>query len=204
MSLSRLMVLGLLANHGPQHGHQIKLTATRTEVESWGGISVGALYRELRQMNTDGLVRTVSVTQVGNRPQRTVYEITDAGRDALRALQEKAICDLRLGPDSFAVALMFGRVQDAGEMARLLDRRRQRLREMAAGINAEREQHLAEGSITALDAALFRRQAMLLEAELSWHEEFDAVLVEQVSGSDDPTGQDPTGQDPTEEGHAYA
>lgn len=99
---------------------------------------------------------------------------------------------------------MFGRVQDAGEMARLLDRRRQRLREMAVGINAEREQHLAEGSITALDAALFRRQAMLLEAELSWHEEFDAVLVEQVSGGDAPTGQDPTGQGTTEEGHAYA
>ncbi|MCP9975912.1 PadR family transcriptional regulator [Streptomyces somaliensis] len=95
MSLSRLMVLGLLANHGPQHGHQIKLTATRTEVESWGGISVGALYRELRQMNTDGLVCTVSVTQVGNRPRRTVYEITDARaatRSATSRRRPSAIC----------------------------------------------------------------------------------------------------------------
>ena len=50
MNLTRLMALGTLARYGPQHGHQIRRLADLTNVGEWGGVSVGALYRELRAM----------------------------------------------------------------------------------------------------------------------------------------------------------
>src|SRR3954462_10237872 len=108
MNLSRLMVLGLLASHGPRHGHQVRRDAERTNVGNWGGVSVGALYREIRLMERDGLVEPVRTEQVGNRPARPVYRITEAGGDLLRVLRRQAIRDLHFGPDAFGVAVLFG------------------------------------------------------------------------------------------------
>jgi DNA-binding PadR family transcriptional regulator len=171
------MVLGLLDSQGPLHGHQIKLIALDTEVTQWGGIGIGALYRELRVMDGEGLVRAVAVEQVGRRPVRTVYEITDAGRRELRGLREAAVCELRFGPDPLPVALLFGRVGDPGELAGFLARRREALVATIADLDAERDDHLAHGRIGALDAALFGRQAMLLEAEVRWLDAFGPILT---------------------------
>ena len=173
------MVLGLMASQGPMHGHQIKVIAKQTEVSEWGGIGIGigALYRELRNLDAEGLVRPVTVEQVGRRPVRTIYEITDTGLKELRTLREKAICELRFGPDSLSVALLFGRVGDPVELERFLVKRREELSTTIADIDAERTEHIDQQRISPLDAALFRRQAMLLEAELRWLEEFQNVIV---------------------------
>ncbi len=74
------MILGLLAERGPMHGHQIRRTAELTNAEVWGGITGGALYAELRKLDGEGLVQVVREEQVGRRPARTVYEITEEGR----------------------------------------------------------------------------------------------------------------------------
>ena len=42
MNLSRLMILGLLADRGPMHGHQIRRAGELTNAEVWGGITGGA------------------------------------------------------------------------------------------------------------------------------------------------------------------
>ena len=177
MNLSKLMVLGLLASHGPRHGHQIRRDAERTNVGNWGGVSVGALYRELRQMEREGLVEAVRSEQVGRRPARTVYRITDAGGKQLRDLRREAIRELRFGPDAFGVALVFGRTWGRSELAGLLRDRRQAIAAALAGLEAEGAHLQARGEIGPLDVAMFRRRAMQLEAELRWHDEFDRVLA---------------------------
>lgn len=175
MNLSRLMVLGLLA-HGPRHGHQIRRDAEQTNVGNWGGVSVGALYRELRQMEGEDLVEPLRTEQVGRRPARTVYRITDEGRRELRILRERAIRDLHHGPDAFGVALVFSRAWDRAELIGLLNARRQAIAAALEGVKAECIHLEARGAIGPLDIAMFRRRAMQLEAELCWHDEFDRIL----------------------------
>ena len=70
MNLTRLMALGTLARYAPQHGHQIRRLADLTNVGEWGGVAVGALYRELRAMEGEGLVeaRAGHGTFVRRRP----------------------------------------------------------------------------------------------------------------------------------------
>jgi DNA-binding PadR family transcriptional regulator len=176
MNLSRLMVLGLLASHGPLHGHRIRRDAEQTNVGNWGGVSVGALYRELREMEGEGLVEPVRTEREGRRPARTVYRITVEGRRELRILRERAICDLRFGPDAFGVALVFGRTWDRAELIVPLRARRQAIASALEGIAAACAHLQARGAIGPLDAAMFRRRGMQLEAELRWHEEFERVL----------------------------
>src|SRR5580704_12096371 len=171
------MVLGTLARHGQQHGHQIRRMAEVTNVGEWGGVSVGALYRELRGMEAEGLVAAVRTEQVGRRPARTVYEITGEGRLELGMLRERAITVLHFGPDPLGVALTFaGADGDREELSGWLRARREMLAIAAGQIRADRERLIARGHIGPVEATVMRRGELLAEAEVRWHDEFAKVL----------------------------
>ena len=181
MNLTRLMVLGTLSRYGAQHGHQIRRIAEVTNVGEWGGVSVGALYRELRSMEREGLVEAVRTEKVGNRPARTVYEITDEGRLELITLREQAIRQLTFGPDPLGVAVHFAtHDMDRTELRQMLRARRERLAITGAEVAADMERLVAKGVHNALTSATMRRAMLAIEAEVRWHDELDAVLAREA------------------------
>jgi DNA-binding PadR family transcriptional regulator len=178
MNLTRLMALGTLARYGPQHGHQIRRLADLTNVGEWGGVSVGALYRELRAMEGEGLVETIRTEQVGRRPARTVYEITGEGRIELQSLREQAIKPTGFGPDALGVALTFAAEgMDPAELRDTLRARRNRVEISAVELAAELDRLTAKGYLGVFQAAIMRRGVMHYEAEVRWHDELDAELA---------------------------
>jgi len=186
VNLTRLMVLGTLSRYGPLHGHQIRRIAEVTNVGEWGGVSVGALYRDLRVMERDGLVERVRTEQVGRRPERTVYQITGEGHLELTTLRERAIkLTVPSGPDPLGVALSFAASgMDAEELRAMLRARRGRLAVSAEEITAERQRLQAKGYINGLQAEIMRRGQLHLEAEVRWHDEVEAVLDNQPPTED--------------------
>jgi len=184
MNLTRLMALGILARSGPSHGHHIRRVADVTNVGEWGGVSVGALYRELRAMEREGLVEAARTEKVGNRPERTVYAITAEGQLELTTLREQAIRPLGAGPDPLGVALLFAADgMDPEELRRTLRARREMLAIAVGQVAADREQLIAKGFIDMLAAAVMRRGIMTIEAEIRWHDELDAALGDASDGS---------------------
>ena len=178
------MVLGVLARSGPSHGHHIRRLADITNVGEWGGVSVGALYRELRAMEGEGLVEAMRTEKVGKRPERTVYAITPEGHLELSALRDQAIRPLGFGPDPLGVALLFAAASmDPGELRRVLRARREMLAIAAAEMTADREQLVARGYLDVLAAANMRRGIMRTEAEIRWHDELDATLATVDGGT---------------------
>jgi DNA-binding PadR family transcriptional regulator len=179
MNLTRLMALGVLARSGPSHGHHIRRVADVTNVGEWGGVSAGALYRELRAMEREGLVEAARTEKVGNRPERTVYAITAEGHLELATLREQAIRPLPSGPDPLGVALLFtADGMEPKELRRTLRARRDMMAISAAQTAADREQLIANGFIDVLAAAVMRRAIIAAEAEIRWHDELDATLAE--------------------------
>jgi DNA-binding PadR family transcriptional regulator len=182
MNLTRLMALGTLARYGPQHGHQIRRLADLTNVAEWGGVSVGALYRELRAMEGEGLVEAVRTEQVGRRPTRTVYEITPDGLLELHTLREQAIKPVGFGADSLGVALVFaGEDMDPGELRDTLRARRNRLEITAAELAAELSRQAERGFLSAFSLSVMRRGVMHLETEVRWHDELSAALADEAA-----------------------
>jgi DNA-binding PadR family transcriptional regulator len=183
MNLSRLLVLGSLARHGPRHGHRIRRDAEQSNVSAWGGVSVGALYRELRSLEGEGLVEAVRTETEGRRPERTVYRITEEGRRELAILRERALTEYRPGPDAVAVALLFGGTGERNVALPYLRARRETLRREAEGIAAEREHHAAAGRLGPVDVAVFRRGELLRAAEIAWIDETLAALAGEEDGA---------------------
>jgi len=137
------MILGVLAERGPMHGHQIRRIAELTNAEAWGGITGGALYAELRRLDADGLVRAVREEQVGRRPARTVYQVTDEGRLEL-VVQRDAALDVIFGSaDPVSVVLLFAAGADASDLGERLAARRRLEAELRW--HQEFEQQIAAG-----------------------------------------------------------
>src|SRR5205823_11939636 len=138
MSTTRLLVLGMLAERGPMHGHQLRRQAELVNIEAWGGVRVGALYGALHRMEAEGLIEPLRSEQPGRFPARTVYAITDEGRTELIVLQDRALQEAHLDPDPFDVALMTADLpQD--ELERLTGQRRRSLQTELGNLAAERE-----------------------------------------------------------------
>ena len=183
MNLSRLLILGALDRHGPRHGHRIRRDAEQTNVAAWGGVTVGALYRELREMDGEGLIEAVRTETEGNRPARTVYRISQEGKRELSILREQALTQLRQGADAVAVALVFGGLGEKAVALDLLRARRDALQHELDGIAAEREHHVAQGHLGAVDVAVFRRGEHLRAAEIAWIDETLPVLAADARSS---------------------
>lgn len=171
------MILGLLAERGPMHGHQIRRAGELANAEVWGGITGGALYAELRKLSGEALIRAVREEQVGRRLARTVYAITEEGHLEL-AIQRDAALDVVFGSaDPVSVVLLFAA---GGNVADLRERLAARSRRVAVQLDAmasERERLTARELLSPLAIAAFRRGELRLEAELRWHEEFDSKLA---------------------------
>jgi DNA-binding PadR family transcriptional regulator len=173
MNLSRLMILGLLSEQGPMHGHQIRRTGELTNAEVWGGITGGAIYAELRRLERDELIHPLRAEQVGRRPARTIYEITDEGRLELAVQKEQALDALFPSADPVSVVLLFAPGIDPGTLDQRLVTRRRKIHAQLEAMVAERTQLTEEGVLSPMAIAAFRRGELRLEGELAWHEEFE-------------------------------
>jgi DNA-binding PadR family transcriptional regulator len=183
MNLSRLMILGVLAERGAMHGHQIRRIAELTNAEAWGGITGGALYAELRKLDADGLVQAVRHEQEGRRPARTVYEITAEGRLELVVQRDAALEVVFGSADPVSVVLLFASGADPSDLAERLAARQRRIAAQLEAMTAERERLTARGLLSQLAIAAFRRGELRLEAELRWHEEFGQQIVAARPGA---------------------
>jgi DNA-binding PadR family transcriptional regulator len=169
MSAIRLFILGTLAASGPLHGHQIRQQAQADRTDRYTDIQVGSLYGALKRMANEGLVREVRTERVGNRPERTVYEITPEGRQALTAIRDGILQQVSLPHDPFDLALKQARDMAEEDLAQVVADRLAALRaqELSWRHQAERaDPYLNEG-----ERMITRHLIDRAATEIRWHEE---------------------------------
>lgn len=84
-----LVVLGLLSD-SPRYGYEIKMIIDNV-MSHIVDISSGSLYYGLKKLEKNEFVVATGTERVGNRPERSVYEITDDGRRMLKRELPKVI-----------------------------------------------------------------------------------------------------------------
>lgn len=189
MNSTRLFVLGSLARRGPMHGHQIRREAQIDRTELWANVNPGSLYGALHRMEAEGVIRAVRTEQEGNRPARTVYEITQDGRAEMLAQRDEALQHTRLRPDPVDLALQFTSEMSEEDLRAVIQERRLSL--AAEQSSWLRLRTMAEPYLSPMDRATFRHTLLRLETELAWHDE----LLEQLPtliGDTDPTTKEET------------
>jgi len=157
--LTRLLVLWLLSE-GRLHGYQIKKILDDDTLRFWFPVEFGSIYSVLRTLERHGYVTPVAVEREGQRPERTRYEITPAGREHLRDLLRKAWRELPSPAEPFQLALAARSELEDEEIAQLLAERREALNARLA--------HMDELARSAPAPEMAERQRALTLSELRW------------------------------------
>jgi DNA-binding PadR family transcriptional regulator len=140
--VANLMALAVLATvvQRPMHRYEMASLMRARGKERDMGIKWGSLYTVVQNLERSGYVEAVGVTRQGARPERTVYQITDAGRDELVAWTRELIAEPEAEQTRFIAGLSVLSVLTPHDAAELLHRRVQRLTESIAALRAELEQ----------------------------------------------------------------
>jgi DNA-binding PadR family transcriptional regulator len=160
---------------GPRHGYEVK-----KEHDAWfpetRQVAYGQVYATLSRLVRDGLAEVVETRREGG-PERTVYAVTDAGRDRLRQWLAEPAAPAGAGGEEVVrkvvVALRLVAQSDGVDAALqiVVRQRTSYLRRMRS-----LQEHVDAGG-DEVAGRLARRHAVLhLDADLRWLDEVGDVL----------------------------
>jgi DNA-binding PadR family transcriptional regulator len=167
MSSVRLYILGALAVEGPMHGHQLRLLAEREHIHYWTDISVGSLYGVIKRLAAEGLITELRLEREGNYPERQVYDISPAGREALAVLRRDGLSTVVFKPDPFDLAMSRLDPGSFDSVEGVLRERVAALEVMLADSEAQRAK--ADEYLTANERFVLSHKSVRLRAEIDWH-----------------------------------
>ncbi|HET6531923.1 MAG TPA: helix-turn-helix transcriptional regulator [Actinoplanes sp.] len=132
MSATRMMILGLVQWLQPVHGYDVRRELLSWNADKWANVQPGSIYHALRKLADEGLLREVATEQVGARPARTTYEITEKGAREFQTLLRKHFWELSAPPDPFLAAFAFLPAMPREEAVAAL---RARAKQLRAGVD---------------------------------------------------------------------
>jgi DNA-binding PadR family transcriptional regulator len=117
-----LAVLRLLADQ-QMHPYEMQQRIREHAIDQVVKVAHGSLYHVVARLAEQGLIEPVETSREGRRPERTVYAITEAGRDEARSRLREFLMRSSNEYPSFGMALAFLSMLPPAEAAALLDRR---------------------------------------------------------------------------------
>lgn len=119
-----MAVLGLLARHGPQHGYQLRKLIEAQNIDHFSNVQLGSIYATLKRAAADDLVEAQGIERaLGRGPARTVFAITDAGRNELVELITRSTVAVEQPERPVDLALHFSSLLSIEVVVDLLERR---------------------------------------------------------------------------------
>jgi DNA-binding PadR family transcriptional regulator len=150
----------------PMHPYEIAQTLRSQGKDATTKIKYGSLYTVVQNLQKHGFVEVADVERAGNRPERTVYGLTDAGREeAADWLSDLLAVPAKEFP-IFETALSFLAVLPPDDVVRLLRERLKNLEVEAVSGRAALEK-LYE-TLPRLFLVEVEYQVHMVEAQTEW------------------------------------
>lgn len=179
MALTPIAVaaLALLAER-PMHPYEMFQTLLDRHEDRVVKVRPGSLYHAVERLAGAGLAEVAGTERDGNRPERTTYRITDAGRGALTArLRELLRAPAAAYPEAalgLTEAHNLPRADVVAELSQQLDALRTDAAVLTGLIAAVRERDVLEAYWIEADRALHLRHA-----EIAW---LDTLITRLTDG----------------------
>lgn len=179
MVAAKLTALGVavleLLHERPMHPYEMAQLMRERHVETRVKLKAGSLYHTVDRLQRNGFVDVVETQRDGKRPERTVYAMTAAGKDAFQERARQMLGDVV--PDYSDVLSGLAVIDDLGRDVALLEleHRITRLRADMAADEVIFERLKSDGTpeIYWLD---FRFLSAQRKFELAWIEQLYADL----------------------------
>lgn len=168
----RLPLLALLAR-GPAHGYELKQDLEQLLGAAYPQPNVGQIYVTLSRLEKSGLIEGEEVEQ-SSRPNKKMYRLTDAGREALHAWYEETTDEPRVRDEFFMKLALAPQTGLTDQIALINKQRRQYLNTMRALSKLAS----AENRDNRIAHLLVEGAMLHLQADLDWLERCQEELEE--------------------------
>ena len=181
-----LSILELL-DERPMHPYELATTMRERHHDIFIRLNFGTLYHTVDSLEKSGWIVPVEREKEGRRPERTIYELTDAGRESLVRVLSDLLARPRREYPQFVAGLMFMHHLDAANAAR-------QLKDRTAALDAHLDKlrhiigELRARGLTRLSLIEVEHKIAMLEAERNWVRKVEAEItdgkLEWVAGID--------------------
>jgi DNA-binding PadR family transcriptional regulator len=181
--VGNLLALAILSYLTQRPMHPYELSRTLRENDDVRSIKFnhGSLYMVVGQLARAGFIAELETSRAGQRPERTVYGLTDTGRRELRDWLSELVEQPQHEYPHFVAALSLIAALPPGEVLVLLRRRLDRL----AGQRAEIRDHvdtLVSGGLHPLFLVEEEYRLALLDADSAFTERFIGQITQPETG----------------------
>ncbi|HUE66940.1 MAG TPA: PadR family transcriptional regulator [Candidatus Acidoferrum sp.] len=161
-----LSILELLSER-PMHPYELAATMRERHHDEFIRLNFGSLYHTVDSLERYGWIVPAEKEKEGNRPERTVYSLTDSGRTILLQVVSEIIAQPRREYPHFSAGLMFMHHLEAPTAAQLLEQRAQALQAVITKLSHILDELLAGGHTRLMLIELEHKIAMI-GAERDW------------------------------------
>jgi DNA-binding PadR family transcriptional regulator len=127
-----LAVMNLLVE-APMHPYEMKSKMKERGHDQVIRLKGGSIYDTVERLESGGFIQAQETSREGRRPERTVYAITETGREEIMAWLRELLAEPVHEYPQFGAALAFFAALDKDEVVRLLKLRTALLEGQAAG-----------------------------------------------------------------------
>lgn len=165
--VANLMALAVLATvvQRPMHRYEMASVMRARGKERDMDIKWGSLYTVVQNLQRNGFLETIGVSRQGARPERTMYQITDAGRDELVDWTRELIAEPQPEHTRFVAGLSVLVVLAPADVEALL---RQRLERLYESIDALRAEVRQAADVPRLFLIEDEYRIAMIQAEAAW------------------------------------
>jgi DNA-binding PadR family transcriptional regulator len=181
--VGNLLALAVLSYLSQQPMHPYELARTLREHGDDRSIKFnhGSLYMVVQQLAKAGFISEVETSRDGQRPERTVYALTEAGRAEFRDWLRDLVAEPAHEYPQFVAALSLVAALPPDEVTGLLRQRLERLAATRAEIRGVIDTSLGRG-VPELFLVEEEYRLALLAAETSFIEEFTRKINDPQTG----------------------
>ena len=149
------------------HPYELAATMRNRHHDEFIRLNFGSLYHTVDALERSGWIVPTEREKEGNRPERTIYGLTDSGREALVRVVSDILARPQREYQHFSAGLMFMHHLDAGLAVEHLEQRSQALHAVITKLSRILDELLATGH-TRLMLIELEHKIAVLEAERSW------------------------------------
>jgi DNA-binding PadR family transcriptional regulator len=162
-----LAVMNLLMER-PMHPYEMKLKMKERGHDQVIRLKGGSIYDTVERLEEGGFIVSQAPSREGRRPERTVYSVTETGRDEITAWLRELLAQPVNDYPQFAAALAFFAALDKEEVVQLLRLRTGLLESQIAGTERGLENWTTNMGIPRLFLIEAEYGVAMQRAELTW------------------------------------
>jgi len=171
-----LSILELL-DEQPMHPYEMASKMRARHHDEFIRLNFGTLYHSVEVLERNGWILPVEREKEGKRPERTIYKLTDSGREVLTSTLGELLRLPHKEYPHFAAGLMFMHHLTAKQSAAHLHERAETLDVIVGKFRAVLEELLRQG-VSRLALIEVEHKIAMLDAERQWVRELEREINE--------------------------